>query len=78
MERLGEDSTGITQATNPKMPVDVSSAGLSKPDYPSAPPVMVIRDLASDAGVKSPDANSQVVGLDGLIPPDLALSLFTM
>ena len=81
MERLGEDSSSITQATSPKGPVAVSSskdAGPSKSDYPSAAPVMVIRDLASDVGVKSPDTNSQIAGLDGLIPPDLALSLFTM
>ncbi|EYE93044.1 fungal specific transcription factor domain-containing protein [Aspergillus ruber CBS 135680] len=39
---------------------------------------MVIRDLASDIGIKSLDTSSQVVGLDGLIAPDLALSLFAI
>lgn len=85
LERLGEDSTSITQPTthpSPTLPVAALSSNgtgtLSKSDYPSAPPVMVIRDLASDIGVKSPDTSSQVAGLDGLIAPDLALSLFTM
>lgn len=47
-------------------------------DYPSAPPVMVIRDLASDVGVKSPDASSNESVLDGLISADLAINLMTM
>lgn len=85
LERLGEDSTSITQPTTHPgagIPVATSSSNdtgpSSKPDHPSTPPVMVIRDLASDIGVKSPDTSSQVAGLDGLIAPDLALSLFAM
>ena len=39
---------------------------------------MVIRDLASDVGVRSPDASSNESVLDGLISTDLAINLMTM
>jgi hypothetical protein len=45
----------------------------------SAAPIMVIRDLATDSGVKSsPDMKTLWTMLDDLIAPDLALTLFTM
>ncbi|KJK67283.1 hypothetical protein P875_00117325 [Aspergillus parasiticus SU-1] len=56
---------------------DTASAA-PKTDYPSAPPVMVIRDLASDVGVKSPDASSNESVLDGLISADLGINLMTI
>lgn len=45
----------------------------------SAAPIMVIRDLASDSGLRpSPDVRPLGKVLDDLIAPDLALSLITM
>lgn len=45
----------------------------------SAAPIMVIRDLATDSGVKSsPDTRSLGTVLDDLIAPDLALTLIAM
>ncbi|KAE8142984.1 hypothetical protein BDV38DRAFT_293463 [Aspergillus pseudotamarii] len=55
-----------------------AASATGKSDYPSAPPVMVIRDLASDVGVKSPDASSNESVLDGLISTDLAINLMTI
>ncbi|OGM48020.1 hypothetical protein ABOM_002670 [Aspergillus bombycis] len=84
LERLGEDSSSIMtpaieRSDNPGHFLHKSAVGPApKSDYPSAPPVMVIRDLASDAGVKSPDANSHDSVLDGLISADLALNLITI
>lgn len=67
---------------NPGIQVTVPSTDNTrpspKPDSPLAAPVFVIRDLASDIGVKPPDTSSQVGGLEGLIAPDLALQLFAM
>ncbi|KAB8235743.1 uncharacterized protein BDW43DRAFT_318142 [Aspergillus alliaceus] len=86
LERLGEDSSTITSQSvaqpNPSGHISLScnnaASVVSKSDYPSAPPVMVIRDLASDIGVKSPDASSHEPILDGLIPAGLALDLITI
>ncbi|KAE8423929.1 LITAF-like zinc ribbon domain-containing protein [Aspergillus pseudocaelatus] len=83
LERLGEDSSSIMP---PRERPDNSghfsqksaASTTAKPDYPSAPPVMVIRDLASDVGVKSPDASSNESVLDGLISTDLAIDLMTI
>ncbi|KAJ1715213.1 LITAF-like zinc ribbon domain-containing protein [Aspergillus flavus] len=84
LERLGEDSTSIMPPSveRPDNPASSSHKDAArtapKTDYPSAPPVMVIRDLASDVGVKSPDASSNESVLDGLISADLAINLMTI
>ena len=84
LERLGEDSSSIMtpaieRSNNLRDILHESAANpATKSDYPSAPPVMVIRDLASDIGVRSPDASSHESVLDGLISADLSLNLITM
>ncbi|KAE8404973.1 hypothetical protein BDV37DRAFT_293362 [Aspergillus pseudonomiae] len=69
----------IERSNNPRDILHESAANpATKSDYPSAPPVMVIRDLASDIGVRSPDASSHESVLDGLISADLSLNLITI
>lgn len=82
LDRLGEGPAG---------PDDHESSGGSalatpeagevpyKDTESSAAPIMVIRDLATDTGVKSlPDMRSLERVLDDLISPDLALTLIKM
>ncbi|KAE8370929.1 LITAF-like zinc ribbon domain-containing protein [Aspergillus caelatus] len=83
LERLGEDSSSIMPSrerpdNSGHFSQKSAASTTAKPDYPSAPPVMVIRDLASDVGVKSPDASSNESVLDGLISTDLAIDLMTI
>mgnify|MGYP007085894180 FL=1 len=82
LDRLGEgpvktpshDSSRPTPAqTSPR------SGGAYGDSESSAAPIMVIRDLATDSGIKPmSDPRSLEAVLDELISPDLALTLITM
>lgn len=82
LDRLGEDSTTITahvsnngNGRKPGMPPSTIS---DSKDTDSSAPVMVIRDLATDMGMMSPDTQSPDAVLDTLITPDLASDLLSM
>lgn len=90
LERLGEEplinvtshtsrSTirqDINRAVAPRR--DISPGFDGDLSVPPAPPVMIIRDLASDMGVKSPEVTHSDASVDRLISPTLALTLITM
>ncbi|KAJ5972852.1 uncharacterized protein N7479_002770 [Penicillium vulpinum] len=82
LDRLGEgpakspsqeQSRPTTEQTSPV------TGGAYKDTESSAAPIMVIRDLATDSGIKPmSDTKSLGAALDDLIPPDLALALITI
>lgn len=82
LDRLGEapagaedhESSGRSALTTP----EAGEAPYGDTES-SAAPIMVIRDLATDTGVKTvPDLRPLETVLDDLISPDLALTLITM
>lgn len=82
LDRLGE---GPAKAPGHELsrptPVQTSpgSGGAYKDAESSTAPIMVIRDLATDNGIKPmSDARSLGVVLDDLISPELSLKLITM
>ena len=82
LDRLGESPAKSPDHESGKpTPAQTSpeSGGAYKDTESSAAPIMVIRDLATDSGIKPmSDARSLGVVLDELISPDLALTLITM
>ncbi|KAJ6150251.1 hypothetical protein N7471_001450 [Penicillium samsonianum] len=79
LDRLGEgpEKTPGHESSRPT-PAQTSpeSGGAYKDTESSAAPIMVIRDLATDSGIKPmSDARSLGAVLDDLISPDLALTL---
>lgn len=82
LDRLGEgpEKTPGHESSRPT-PAQTSpeSGGAYKDTESSAAPIMVIRDLATDSGIKPmSDARSLGAVLDDLISPDLALTLIKM
>lgn len=82
LDRLGEGPAGFddhesnrpSALTTPETG-EVTYKGTESP----APPIMVLRNLAADSGVKStPDTKGTAAALDDLIPQDLALALVTI
>lgn len=85
LDRLGEGPPSVGNDSNtPASALTSSEAGDPTPaafkeTESSAAPIMVIRDLATDPGLKpSPDTKSLGSVLDDLITPDLALTLISM
>lgn len=81
LEKLGEDSSRAEQASRrPATALAFPGANQSYKDAESsAAPIMVIRDLATETGIKpSPDTRTLGAVVDELIAPDLALELITM
>ncbi|KAJ5375542.1 hypothetical protein N7517_007548 [Penicillium concentricum] len=82
LDRLGE-GPAKTPGHELSRPTTAQASPGSRSAYkdtePSAAPIMVIRDLATDSGVKPmSDARSLGAVLDELISPDLALTLITI
>ncbi|KAJ5564018.1 hypothetical protein N7513_000260 [Penicillium frequentans] len=82
LDRLGEGPAGPDDhESNGGSALTTPEAGEApyKDTESSAAPIMVIRDLATDTGIKSvPDTRSLETVLDDLISPDLALTLITI
>ncbi|KAJ6016859.1 hypothetical protein N7451_000238 [Penicillium sp. IBT 35674x] len=82
LDRLGEGPAGPgDHESNEGSALTSPEAGEApyKDTGSSAAPVMVIRDLATDTGIKSvPDTRPLETVLDDLISPDLALTLITI
>ncbi|KAJ5936075.1 hypothetical protein N7454_005373 [Penicillium verhagenii] len=81
LDRLGEGpSAPDDQESSRASALTTPEAGeAAYKDTESSAPVMVIRDLATDAGLKSaPDTRSLETVLNDLIAPDLALTLVTI
>ena len=82
LDRLGEGPLSAEhESSRPTSALTTPDPG--DPKYKdtetSAAPIMVIRDLANDTGIKpSPDTKSLGMVLDNLIAPDLALTLLSM
>ncbi|OQE21752.1 hypothetical protein PENSTE_c011G06865 [Penicillium steckii] len=85
LDRLGEGPPSVGNESNtPASALTTSEAGEPPPGpfketETSAAPIMVIRDLATDSGMRpSPDTKSLGATLDDLIAPDLALTLISI
>lgn len=84
LDRLGEGpSSAENESSRPASASALTTPGAGEPTFKdtesSAAPIMVIRDLATDSGVRpSPDTKSLRSLLDELITPDLALTLISM
>lgn len=82
LDRLGEGPSTHDdhESSRPASALTTPETGDSyRETEASAAPIMVIRDLAADTGVKSaPDTRSTEAVLDDLITPGLALTLVTM
>ncbi|KAJ5166418.1 uncharacterized protein N7482_005199 [Penicillium canariense] len=82
LDRLGEGPLSAEhESSRPTSALTTPDPG--DPKYKdtetSAAPIMVIRDLANDTGIKpSPDTKSLGMVLDNLIAPDLALTLLSI
>lgn len=61
----------------PLSAASIANAASNSPENPSSAPVMIIRDLATDMGMMSPDTESPDAVLDTLVNPDLQLVLLT-
>lgn len=81
LEKMGEDSSRAQQESRrPATALTPPEPNQSYKDAgSSAAPIMVIRDLATETGIKS-SSDTRTLGtvVDGLIAPDLALELITM
>lgn len=82
LDRLGEGPSSAEHELS-RLPGALTTPESGNPTYKdtgsSVAPIMVIRDLASDTGIKtSTDTRCLGALLDDLIPPDLALTLITM
>lgn len=82
LDRLGEGpakAPGHESSRPTPAQTSPGSGGAYRGSESSAAPIMVIRDLATDSGIKPmSDARSLGAVLDELISPDLALTLITM
>jgi hypothetical protein len=82
LDRLGEGpSSTQNESSRPVSALTTPEAGdqTYKDAESSAAPIMVIRDLATETGIKtSQDTRPLETVLDELIGPDLALTLTTM
>jgi hypothetical protein len=82
LDRLGEGPAGSDDHQSSKGSVLTTPEAGEAPyeeTESSAAPIMVIRDLATDTGIKSAlDTRPLETVLDDIISPDLALTLITM
>ncbi|CAG8907662.1 unnamed protein product [Penicillium nalgiovense] len=82
LDRLGEGpakAPGHESSRPTPAQTSPGSGGAYRGSESSAAPIMVIRDLATDSGIKPmSDARSLGAVLDELISPDLALTLITI
>ncbi|KAJ5280092.1 hypothetical protein N7478_005464 [Penicillium angulare] len=82
LDRLGEGPAGFDdhESNRPSALTTPETGEVTYEETESpAPPIMVLRNLAADSGVKStPDTKGTAAVVDDLIPQDLALALVTM